>query len=243
MGMKFTEVGFNIETTQDGSPTLRLLNGTPENGETMHHSGGAYSETVYIYGKALEFGFSKVKDPKILSVGLGLGYVETLAAAYALKFGSNDWELDSYEKVEGLRQNFQEFYLGSATHLVYEEILVRTSKTFELDPLKLKEAVKLALQSGRLRLKADLLEDELPKGFYQVICYDAFSSKTNPDLWTEEFLGKVLSSADSKTCGFSTYACMGNLKRSLRRDQFEMEVRDGFYGKRNCTWASRSSLF
>ncbi|MFN8791322.1 MAG: MnmC family methyltransferase [Bdellovibrionales bacterium] len=237
----FTKWGFLLERTLDGSPTLRLINGTPENGETMHHSGGAFSETVYIYGRALEFTFSEQPDPVVLSVGLGLGYVETLAAAWAVKTGSKKWRLQSFEYVEGLRQAFRAFYEGSWENPIYHEILDRTSTALGVEPQRIRRALQVALQEGRLELKGELTSSQLAPKTFHLICYDAFSAKTNPTLWSEEFLGEVLDSGHPEFCGFSSYACQGNLKRSLKRAHFDMEVRAGFFGKRNCTWAFRGA--
>ena len=237
----FTKWGFLLERTLDGSPTLRLINGMPENGETMHHSGGAFSETLYIYGRALEFTYLQQPDPSILSVGLGLGYVETLAAAWAVKRGSHNWQLQSFEYVEGLRQAFHSFYKGRWENAIYHEILERTSQALDVDSGQIRQALRLALQEGRLQLKGELKSSELRPESYHLICYDAFSAKTNPTLWSEEFLAEVLSSGRSDFCGFSTYACQGNLKRSLKKAQFDMEIRAGFFGKRNCTWAFRGA--
>ena len=44
MNNEFAQTRFTIEITADGSPTLKL----PEQGESMHHSGGAAKETDYI---------------------------------------------------------------------------------------------------------------------------------------------------------------------------------------------------
>lgn len=250
MKMDFKELGFLIEKTQDGSPTLRLINKTPLNGESMHHTGGAFSETQYIYGKALEWGLDHYcrtstaatnKPFRVLSVGLGLGYVETLMSALTCSYSITDWELDSFEIVPGLRDNFLNFYQGGMSHPVYTEILQMTAEACKLDTLTVKQSAMSALAEGRLRLEADIKSKPLPSGFYHVICYDAFSSKTNPELWSEEFLDMVLKSARNDEAGFSTYACMGNLKRSLKRNGFTMQIRDGFQGKRNSTWAWRES--
>lgn len=238
--MNFTEIGFEIERTQDGSPTLRLLNGTPENGESMHHTGGAFTETLYIYGLALEKGFEKISIPSVLSVGLGLGYVETLAAAHALKKGCKNWELDSYEIVPGLREAYKNFYQDQLSHPVYEEILQLTSQALNLKASDLKAEVARALQENRLRLHGNMLEEKMIPAKYHIICYDAFSSKTNPDLWSEDYLVELFKSAHKEFCVLSTYACMGNLKRALKRSGFQMEIRTGFQGKRNCTWAVRA---
>ncbi len=93
----FRQIGFLIETTKDGSPTLRFQN----QGESMHHSGGAAAETNYIYGDLISKTLQVLKqDCKTCVVGLGLGYIE-IAWAQALisqNLRSDDLlTLDSFE--------------------------------------------------------------------------------------------------------------------------------------------------
>jgi hypothetical protein len=78
---------FFVVETADGSLTACF-----GEGETMHSLRGAFNETVYIYGTALDRARSAATrssqlsfSPRTLSLGLGLGYVEILSAAYALK--------------------------------------------------------------------------------------------------------------------------------------------------------------
>ncbi|MBK7845346.1 MAG: hypothetical protein IPJ71_17000 [Bdellovibrionales bacterium] len=67
---------FQIEITQDGSPTLRLRDSSGL-GESMHNLKGAFSETLYIYLPTLQRAFEwQEPETRLLSVGLGLGYNE-----------------------------------------------------------------------------------------------------------------------------------------------------------------------
>ncbi|MFZ4405454.1 MAG: hypothetical protein ACOYOK_15255 [Pseudobdellovibrionaceae bacterium] len=53
---------FTAEITEDGSPTLRLKQSSTAKfptGESMHHSGGAATETLYIYGYAIQQVFER----------------------------------------------------------------------------------------------------------------------------------------------------------------------------------------
>ncbi len=244
----FDTLGFLIESTLDGSKTLRLktqpfvdlqANETPRTGESMHHSGGAFSETCYIYGPPLEWALKSISQPRVLSIGLGLGYVEILTATLAAVHKNSLWSLDSFEIVEGLRIRFQEFILADALQHPYHEILDRMAVTFSVPTFEIKEQLKKALTENRLKLKGELSTKELVPNTYNVICQDAFSKKTNPDLWNEEFLAELMKSCDQNLSILSSYASLGPLKRAVKAAGFNLHVRDGFYGKRNCTLAGR----
>ena len=77
------DIGFEVEITRDGSPSLHLIatvDPTKPFGETMHHSGGAITETNLIYGIPIAEIFVKMNSPQFLIVGLGLGYIEMIIA-------------------------------------------------------------------------------------------------------------------------------------------------------------------
>jgi hypothetical protein len=244
----FDSLGFLIESTLDGSKTLRLKtqpfvtlqdDETPRTGESMHHSGGAFSETCYIYGPPLEWALKSISNPCVLSIGLGLGYVEILTATLATVHKNTSWSLDSFEIVDGLRAHFRDFILSENLQHPYQEILDRMAETFSVSAPQIKEQLKKALYENRLKLKGELSAKELVSGTYNVICQDAFSKKTNPDLWNEDFLAELMKSCDRDFAILSSYASLGPLKRAVKAAGFDLHVRDGFYGKRNCTLAGR----
>lgn len=96
--------GYELVSTLDGSPTLRAL--LSAGAEDMHHSGGAWSETRQIYGRLIAPAFEALEHPRFLSLGLGLGYNETLIAQHALKF-KKPWSCVSYESDPVLIQAFK----------------------------------------------------------------------------------------------------------------------------------------
>ena len=241
----FQKMGFDLEQTADQSWTLRMQKSTdwnenePRSGESMHHSGGAFSETCYIYGPQLEWGLLNHKNPKVLSIGLGLGYVEILTATVAIVTKNSQWRLDSFEIVEGLRSEFTKFCLEDKNSHPYQNILARMSQSFLVSQDLIYQELQSALKSDRLKLHGDLTKFDLQKNDYQLVCQDAFSRKTNPDLWSDEFLARLMNSCDENFCSVSSYASLGPLKRSLKSAGFNLYVRPGFHGKRNCTMATK----
>lgn len=228
---------YKHETTEDGSPTLRLA----PTWEPMHALDGAYTETLYIYAPTIADALKTKETPRILSVGLGLGYNEILTACEALKKSKNTQVfVDSYESIPELRQNFQNWIKNKEAELAptYEKILALFAKTYSQAEESIKAYLKAQITSGKLTLH-DAITPTTKFEKSQGILFDAFSSKSSPELWTEEFLNYFVETATDKTCYLSTYASKGTLHRTLRQYNFESEKRKGFGKKRESTFARR----
>lgn len=246
----WSDIGFEIEITGDQSPSLRLLSSvdpTKDRGESMHHSGGACAETLLIYGEPIHKVLEKIEKPHFLIVGLGLGYIELVIAREALLLGKSSSQVElitSYESVPELREFFFKWLHNQKEELheevwnTYESVLQHLTlgtflkgeelKSFLRDHFKNLSAIQEALHPDVTLISK-----------YHGILYDAFSSKTSPFLWEEEFLVYLLHEGAANSCLLSTYACKGSLKRALRKEGFEVIIRDGFQGKRNSTLGVR----
>lgn len=225
---------FSVIMTGDGSPSLR--------GETesMHHSGGAYSETQYIYGEALRrlLQWPALNEWRVLVVGLGLGYIELMAMAEALKNGKG-LRLLSYEIKQELVDIFLGWLRGLRQEPVYDQLYQFYLKDYpELD---LKKALTTAYDCGDWEIRGALDADSLPLKKYHALLFDAFSGKSTPALWTEDFLQLFLQKTTHGYAIFSTYACTGILRRTLEKAEYKVEKREGFLGKRNSTIATYDS--
>ena len=242
------ETMFAFIRTEDGSPTLRLQGNEPGAlSEAMHSLKGAFSETVYIYGTAIETTLDLGLEPSVLSMGLGLGYVELLATGLALKSGARTWGGESYEIVPELRDYFAKWVEGkddvpAEFVAVYDEILERTARHCGIaEPAAVRSAFASSLARGDWKIREALSGDTVFSRRFNCICFDAFSSKSTPDLWSEAFLGDFLARSAESSCVLATYACTGALKRSLRAAGFELQIREGFSSKRDSTFAVRRS--
>lgn len=243
----WASLGFEIENTADASLTLRLLKPTyPDaaHGESMHHSGGAWAETLLIYGTPIREVLQEVSEARFLIVGLGLGYIEMTIAREALLLGKTSaavLEITSFESVPELRKFFFLWVHGKKAELpeeiyqTYQSVAQSVVSGTDLKVENLQNFLKDIFKEENL-LRGALEENSSFQGSYHGIMYDAFSSKTTPHLWDENFLEKFLTSvADRSFCLFSTYACRVSLKSALAKAGFEVIVRPGFQGKRNST--------
>lgn len=247
----WSDIGFEIEITGDSSPSLRLLTSidpTKYRGESMHHSGGACAETLLIYGKPIHEILHNMEKPHFLIVGLGLGYIEMTIAREALLLGLTSEQvglITSYESVPELRQFFFQWLWDLNLQLAPE-----VWNTYETAANHVIQKTSLTVDNLKVFLRGHFsrLEDiqgalsatvKLPSR-YHCILYDAFSSKTSPFLWEEEFLQQLLQDGAAEKCQVSTYACKASLKRALQSQGFAVIVREGFQGKRNSTLGTRN---
>lgn len=247
------DIGFEIETTGDGSPSLRMLQPVApdrDKGESMHHSGGACAETDLIYGNPVRETLKKIPQPHFLIVGLGLGYIELVIAREAILAGLKPQDIagiTSYESVSELREFFHLWLSHSVSMLsgevqeTYDKVLQSVLKGYQISPQQLKDFLLYHFPTAD-KICGALVEPLEFKTEYHCILYDAFSSKTSPHLWEEEFLNMFLAKAAAKSCQVSTYACKASLKRALNHQGFDVIVREGFQGKRNSTLGVRGSF-
>jgi hypothetical protein len=250
----FEQFGFTIELTKDLSPTLRLNEAAYLN-ESMHHSGGAATETTYIYKNPIRQAmrisrqFAPFKPMHTVVVGLGLGYIEISWAQILEELQMNPGpglSLDSFESVVGLKSSFQNWVCNLNPNKVYSDI------ANSLSQFSSESAVKKILnenlgQNGNLF--GDILLAPVTSKKWNMICYDAFSKKVSQPLWDEAFLKKFLTEHAADDCVFTTYASTSTLKKVLSEEKFTLLNRPGFSGKRESTLAIRgffkddSSLF
>ncbi|MGE0632221.1 MAG: MnmC family methyltransferase [Pseudobdellovibrionaceae bacterium] len=234
------ESNYKLVNTDDESPSLQW-----KEFEIMHHSGGAYSETQYIYGDLIRLCFASLSEKKslsFLSLGLGLGYNELLIVCEALKNRyAGDLRILSYESDSGLKTNFLQWLGGES--VVFKEAYDKMFSFFARDYGILAEQARANLlkisRSGNWELAGALAANSIVAFPAEAILYDAFSSKTSPELWTEEFLDSFFARSTGPQSFIGTYACTGVLKRSLTKAGFQFEKRPGFSGKRNCSRATR----
>ena len=243
---------YHFMITEDGSSTIRIS-------ETMHSLRGAFSETVYVYGTALEHALSltegdgdpelqKAKPLEVLSLGLGLGYNEILTAALAERARPDVGfsRLVSLESDSNLTRFFTSWVVGDLKDVpseflaAYDDILERTAAHAEVKSDRIKRRLEAGLASGHFVPRGALSADTRFTSRFSCFLFDAFSSKTSPELWSEEFLTGFLAATSGEQAVFSTYACTGALKRALRASGFEVQIREGFSSKRDCTFATRS---
>jgi tRNA U34 5-methylaminomethyl-2-thiouridine-forming methyltransferase MnmC len=254
--------GNSVQTaiTRDGSPTLldfsRDASGT---GESMHSLSGAVSESIYVYGPALEHHLNNTESKCetgvcIGIVGLGLGYLEMITAALLLRYVKQRPEqslinahICSFESNAQLVSGITNWLAGFGEPL-YDQVCEHVARTIpDVNTDEIKSLLRKLRQTGQWtvlgRLDGSFTKEqriELGMGAFDVIFYDAYSPASSPELWQRDFLGSFLSNhARNYGAVFASYASRTSLKQSLRDQGFILEPRRGFGSKRECTLAFR----
>lgn len=212
-------------------------------GEKMHSMDGALSESIYIYGSAIEKCL-QVPRPAILSMGLGLGYNELLALCYFYKNKVEDFYIASFEKEAFLIEYFLRWIHNESNPLshCYQQIASQLEEIFEIPH----DELRLFMEQSESNLKVHFfheltLENQTRKKFNSIL-YDAYSSATNQELWQQNHLETFMKNyCDSQFCNFATYAATGNLTRALKAQGFDVEKKAGYGNKRESTYGLRVS--
>lgn len=221
-------MGFELIPTQDKSYTLQIIGST----ESMHHSGGAARETRYIYQNTIRNALVSMPEANTCVVGLGLGYIEI---SWGLCNPGPNAGLSSFEPVLGLVEAFTD-WLDSADFCIYNDIVGFLSDSADISIVKKRLRDNFSL----IPICPDIRKVE--KQIWNIICYDAFSKKTNEDLWSEDFLSRFIKNHCAFDCVFTTYGCTSVLTKILKANDFEILERPGFSGKKNSTLAVRGKF-
>jgi tRNA U34 5-methylaminomethyl-2-thiouridine-forming methyltransferase MnmC len=214
-----------IVKTSDGSNTLFV----PELDETYHSTHGALQESLHVFVReGLQFR-SELKEISILEVGFGTGLNALLSFIEADKTNKEiqytsleafplDWEVVgrlNYMDLVQLQAYAEPF---KKMHTCDWESYMDISSSFSLRKLKVK------LQEVRFENEFDL------------IYFDAFAPRVQPDLWTEEIFASMYKAL--KPSGvLVTYCAKGTVKRALKAVGFELQSIPGPPGKREMSRA------
>ena len=236
---------YQVYTTGDGSPTLVHTRAEDKYVEKMHNSKGAYAESLYIYGDVLAQALEYIKpqEPFIIgSLGLGLAYNEIISIARLANKNVHQYKIISFEKDSYLTEQFLRWLNNDhltdlsrkPTELTphYQWILEQTAKDHQIAPQNLKQKIQNAIEQQQWQIRGEFPQQLEPQDQFHLFYYDAFSNKMSPELWTEDTLKNFIKNYTAPSCMISTYAATGALKRALKENQFQLQQRPGFGGKR-----------
>lgn len=208
--------------TKDGSSSLLV----EEWGETYHSVHGAVQEALHVY---IQNGLLRHEKShlKILEIGFGTG----LNFCLSLQESQKHHKSFDYFAVEGFpisKEEWQQLSYGAYF----------TSEKVDFDEIhELPWEEKHHFDGGFSLYKHQTMFEEFDSNErFDVIYYDAFAYNYQPELWSEEMLGKMrrLLAPD----GFLvTYACKGIINRTLKSVGFRVEKVPGPIGKREMTIA------
>lgn len=211
-----------LVVTSDGSHSLYLS----ELDEHYHSIHGAIQESNHVF---IEAGFKKLikekRDPiNILEVGLGTG----LNVLLSFIESNNTTSKINYTAIEAFPLTFD-----LVEKLNYSELLNSNSYKDDLNKIHLSEWEQNVELSSRFILHKikNTLQQATLENNYNLIYFDAFGPKVQPEMWTEEIFFKIYKSLIQGGM-LVTYCAKGEVKRTLKKVGFTIESLQGPPGKR-----------
>ncbi|MNK28145.1 tRNA 5-methylaminomethyl-2-thiouridine biosynthesis bifunctional protein MnmC [compost metagenome] len=209
--------------TKDGSKTL-LINGLEE---TYHSKHGALQEAFHVF---INNGLNLINscEINILELGFGTGLNVLVTIDEYLK--KNIDTKIHYFGVEKYPIFFEE-----ASELSYSELFVNNfvkDLSLKIHQLDWEVSNELTKNFYLTKLKKDFFDlksANLPP--IDLVYFDCFGARVQPDLWEMELLEIVASKMKSGGL-LTTYASKGSVRRNLIELGFEVEKKQGPPGKR-----------
>lgn len=215
-----------IFQTEDGSKSLLRK----DIGESYHSHFGALTETNTIY---IDYGFryfcclDNKEQVNVLEIGFGTG----LNAIATLK-NSNQRKI-FYQTIE-----LYPIAQSIAENLSYGEQLSLKEEFNLIHKCNWEEVVSINSDFKIKKCEADACNYELPKDFFDVVYFDAFSPEKDSDLWSEDMMLKIYN-ACRQGAVLTTYCCKGEIKRRMKKAGFSIAKLPGPKGKREILRAEK----
>lgn len=215
-----------IITTADGSKTIQISDWD----EQYHSKHGAIQEAYHVF---IEHGLSLFIDRKIsiLEIGFGTGLNAFITF------------------LEVKKRKLQVKYRGIEKYPVSPEELQQLNYVAELDAEKF-ESTFLNIHRSPWEEKVAISEDFFltkqqkcfskinDKAAFDLIYFDAFGARVQPELWTEDIFSIMYNAMKSNGI-LVTYAAKGSVRRAMQAVGFTVERLPGPPGKREMLRAKK----
>lgn len=222
-----------IITTGDGSKTIHI----PEWNEQYHSKHGAIQEARHVF---LQTGLQHYVDVRgqnndtpisILEIGFGTGLnaLLTFYKAIELKKAIKYVGVEAFPVVseEAMEMEYASQLKDEGAKTIYESL---HTASWEKSTLISKEFM--------LTKRAQRFEDITDVNSFDLIYFDAFGPRVQPELWTEAIFLKMYNALKSKGI-LTTYCAQGAARRAMQSAGFEVERLPGPPGKREMLRASK----
>lgn len=215
-----------VITTADGSKTIQIKDWN----EQYHSKHGAIQEAYHVFIKHGLSLFSN-RDLAILEIGFGTG----LNALITL--------------IEASKSNLNVLYKGVEAYPISSEELLQLNYLSELKADDFEEHFNLMHTSpwetkisitdsfSLFKEKSDFKEIK-DSNCIDLIYFDAFGARVQPELWTELIFNIMFKTLKSKGV-LVTYAAKGSVRRAMQAVGFEVERLPGPPGKREMLRATK----
>ncbi|PHQ57706.1 MAG: SAM-dependent methyltransferase [Lutibacter sp.] len=212
--------------TADGSSTIHL----PEWNEQYHSKHGAIQEAKHVFIKNGLALFSN-KEINMLEIGFGTGLnaLITFLEAPELNLIINYVGVDAYPVTS---EEINKLNYVSELDVKKNNTVFRTIHQQEWDVItKISPAFSLIKRKQYFNEIND-------KNAFNLIYFDAFGAKVQPELWTETIF-KLMYTALKKDGVLVTYSAKGSVRRAMQSVGFTVERLQGPPGKREMLRATK----
>ncbi len=213
-----------IIETSDGSHTVV----SHRFGASYHSKYGAIQESRHVFLEAGLFPKALIhKELSVLEFGFGSGLNALLTLIEAERLGLHV----RYETIEAFPLS-----AAQAAGLNYPESLGMPESREWLAAMHQAASGESLLLTPHFRFRKVIgrFEDVAYSREFDVVYFDAFAPETQPELWTENVLGRAYEALRPQGV-LVTYCAKGAVKRTLKSLGFELESIPGPPGKREMT--------
>lgn len=209
-----------IIITEDGSSSIYL----PEWDEHYHSKHGAVQEAYHVFIKHGLDLFENGSDVHILEIGFGTGLNSFITFLESQKRMLKI----NYDGVEAYPVAAEEIiHLNYVSRLKAEKVSDIFSKIHAVDWEK-RQDIETHFSLKKRQQFFHEIED---KNQFNLIYFDAFGARVQPELWTEEIFKIMYESLKSDGI-LVTYSAKGSVRRALQSVGFLVEKLPGPPGKR-----------
>ncbi|SFU34088.1 tRNA U34 5-methylaminomethyl-2-thiouridine-forming methyltransferase MnmC [Pustulibacterium marinum] len=217
-----------VVKTADGSTTIHI----EEWNENYHSSHGAIQEAYHVFIKSGLNLFPNDSTLGILEIGFGTGlnafitFLEAEKRNLHIKYHGveaypvQQEELDVLNYVEQLQAQEKQSYFNVMHAEEWE-------KEFEI------------AENFILKKRKQFFSEIEDKNSFNLIYFDAFGARVQPDLWTEEIFQKMYDALETGGV-LVTYAAKGSVRRAMLSVGFSVEKLAGPPGKREMLRATKN---
>ncbi len=215
-----------IILTKDGSTSIHLIDWN----ETYHSKFGAIQEAYHVFIKS-GLALCEGKNISILEIGFGTG----LNAFITYLEATNNNQHITYvgveaypvQKEEALKMNYVVELSATKHRAIFEKM--HDINWEQKEPLSI---------NFELTKRNQFFEDISDENSFDLIYFDAFGYRVQPDLWSFSIFEKMYKSL--KVNGILvTYACRTSIKQAMLACGFTVEKLPGAPGKREMLRATK----
>ena len=219
-----------VVITADGSSTIHL----PEWDEQYHSKHGAIQEAYHVFikhGLRHFYDIGSSKQISILEIGFGTGLNAFITLLEAEKLNVN---ID-YFGVEGYPVKMDEIVQLNYPAQLKSETNESLFKTMHEVTWEEKHVISNNFSLTKQNRFFSKIEE---KDNYNLVYFDAFGARVQPELWTEAIFQRMYDALKEKGV-LVTYAAKGSVRRAMQAVGFKVEKLPGPPGKREMLRATK----